>query len=49
MPDSYGHEFVVLGDVSYLLIEAEWAGAPQISEEVYGEAYLIRDGNVSEL
>ena len=49
MPDSYGHEFIVLCDGSYLRIEAEEAGAPPISEEVYGEAYVIRDGNVSEL
>ena len=49
LPDSYGHEFIVLCDGSYLRIEAEEAGAPPISEEVYGEAYVIRDGNVSEL
>ena len=49
MPDSYGNEFVVLCDGSYLLIEAEWAGAPPISETVYGEAYIIREGTVSEL
>lgn len=38
-PDSYGREFLVLSDGSYLLIEGE-------KETVYGEAWYMRDGKM---
>lgn len=49
IPDSYGHEFIVLCDGSYLYIEAESAGAKPKKEAVYGEAYIIRNGGLKSL
>ena len=40
--DSYGHEFIVLPDGSYVLIEYGEA-------TVWGEAYLIKDGTISKI
>lgn len=49
IPDSHGHEFIVLCDGSYLYMEAEAAGARPEKEAVYGEAYIIKDGNIQGL
>ncbi len=42
LPDSVGHEFIALNDGSYIIIDGE-------NKTVYGEAYLIKDGNIYEL
>ena len=39
-PDSYGHEFIALNDGSYILSENG-------DETLYGEAYRIKDGQIS--
>ena len=39
-PDSYGHEFYALNDGSYIISENG-------IEALYGEAYRIRDGQIS--
>lgn len=41
-PDSYGREFYALADGSYFMIENE-------TTILYGEAYLIKDGNISQI
>ncbi len=40
--DSIGHEILALNDGSYILIEDE-------RETLYGEAYLIKDGQINEI
>ena len=42
LPDSMGHEFIALNDGSYIVIDGD-------RKTVYGEAYLIKDGNIYEL
>lgn len=42
LPDSLGHEFIALNDGSFVLIDGP-------RETLYGQAYRIRDGEVSRL
>ncbi len=42
LPDSMGHTFVALNDGSYVVIDGG-------SETLYGEAYLIKDGEIHQL
>ncbi len=42
LPDSMGHEFVALNDGSYIFIEDG-------QETLYGEAYLIKDGQIRQI
>lgn len=42
LPDSMGHTFIALNDGSYVVIDGE-------SETLYGEAYLIKDGEIRQL
>ncbi len=42
LSDSMGHEFIALNDGSYILIDKE-------SEILYGEAYKIKDGQISQI
>lgn len=42
LPDSMGHEFIALNDGSYVVIDGD-------CETLYGEAYLIKDGEILQL
>ena len=42
LSDSMGHEFIALNDGSYILTDKE-------SEILYGEAYKIKDGQISQI